>query len=227
MHVTSYSVGQYVEKSFQRNMIKQDSHADLGVKENNLNSPWSASENSLRIKAYKDSSYLRQIQNDFNETLWANSYLGKLQKVLERFREYNRKIAEKVLSPEASEASKQAQNFSQNIDRLIKEFPLLKEVVTELGNLKVKSFIGTISDEVNSSKTVSKRETSLKLISKIDKAIAKVSGKRFQLSNHLDKLEKLVTQNQEKPRLSDISGMKMPSNLFSYLKPDKTVELLS
>ncbi|MDH4128388.1 MAG: hypothetical protein OEV44_06520 [Spirochaetota bacterium] len=191
-------------------------------------------------KTYESQVFLKGIQNEYLEIQKVDSYLGKLQKVLEKFREYSKKIAQDALNDNVISQSdnKSTRDDAQSIEQIIKEFPMLKEVNVEAGNFKIKNLIGTTdfndifikfgkdltnqNDKVNH-ELIGKRET----LEKLNHMLSKVDGRRSELKNHLDKIEKVVTVGQNiENKIFGITN-NIPSTIHKNLAANKAIELLA
>ncbi len=232
MQVTNYAVGHFVDTNYNKFANQQDTQQINREIQNTQQAKLKHNSNQLNI--VKELNDLKQVQSDFNKTLWSNNYLEKLQRVLERFREFNREIAQELIKPSSAKAVEKSENFNNEMEQLFNEFPLLKEVITELGNFKVRSFIGTNNKEVPTENIRSRggKGGYKKLLNNVDKAISSVEQKRIQLQKQLGEIEDRITlrkpnQNDMKVLMSDIKNNQMPSSIHRDLESSQVIELMA
>ncbi|MDH5681962.1 MAG: hypothetical protein OEZ36_10265 [Spirochaetota bacterium] len=209
MQVTSTamdaSANAVVHKSLERQILlpeKEHQEPNRAIQNKNVSS-------SRVSGAYNEMNGLMAVQANYIAAQKNDSYLEKLQRVLERFKEYSQEIAKQALSPRdtASEITseryfqKQNQRLAQDIEQLVKEYPMLRDITRELANLKVTSAIG------------------------LKQALADISSRRQEVSSYLKELENSF-KVQKTDLMNSLRGRQMPSALHNMIKADTTINLL-
>ncbi len=233
MQVSNYPVDQHISMSVPLMTEGKDNSNSLRQKERLFDAKAVLLPDERRLNAYRETKNLRRLQEDHHRTQVADSYLEKLQRVLERFKEVNREIVKEAVFSER-EVHVQEKQLLQEINKVKKEFPDLESVTTKLGNLEVQSYIGLDHSQNPHDLPVS-HETS-GISHQIDQLIAGLDGKRQSLSHELEGLEqavlfqggtKLSGQHQFQEVYDTMTEGKTPSNVHSFLRSDDAVELLS
>jgi len=195
-----------IHKSIERqNQLQHKKAQEFGKAFHNKNV------SSSRVSgAYNEMNRLMSAQASYIAAQKSDSYLEKLQRVLERFKEYSQEIAKQALSPKeiASEVTserffqKQNQRLAQDIEQLVQEYPILRDITKELANLKVTSAIG------------------------LKQALSDISSRRQEISSYLKELEYSFKVAEKTDLLNPLRGQQMPSTLHKLITAETTINLL-
>ena len=198
---------------------------------NRYNSNFLNSSQKNNYKTFENSVFQKNIQNEYLNTQKADSYLGKLQKVLEKFKEYNKKIARDALNDNTISQSTR-DDYAKGIEKIIQDFPMLKETSIEAGNLQIRTLLGINFDsnifDFGNNILNQKNEINHELINnKVSNVLSDVKGKRVELQNTLDNIEKFVSVSQHIDNKIFDFAQEIPSKVHKNLTPDKAIELLA
>lgn len=196
MQVSTVSIQQHYELPFQKLYENQsEKHREM-LRERDL----SHVKNPLNTKkreVHNAVMDLKEIQSDYNLALQSDSYLGKLQKVLKRFKELNQQIVDATIT------NKQFALESQ-LKELANEYPMLEEFTKEMGNLFVKSFLGgdnmkdPFNEEQQQVANAKQQNDNIEIV------LGQLAEKQKELKSDIDSLGKLVGSGGSRDRSQEL-----------------------
>ncbi len=233
MQVSNYPVDQHISMSVQLMADGKGNSNSLRRQERLSDSKAVLLPDERRLNAYRETKNLRRLQEDHHRTQVADSYLEKLQRVLERFKEVNREIVKEAVFNE-KKVHVQNKKLLQELNKVKKEFPDLEAVTTKLGNLEVQSYIGLDHSQNSHDLPISHENPGIS--HRINQMLAGLDGERQTLSHELEGLEQAVLfqgstmssgHHQFEEVFNTVTGGKAPSNVHTFLKSEAAIELLS
>ncbi len=232
MQVSNYPVDQHIPMSVQL-MAGGKGNSNSLRQQRLFDSKAVLLPDERRLNAYRETKNLRRLQEDHHRTQVADSYLEKLQRVLERFKEVNREIVKEAVFSE-KKVNVQDKKLLLELNKVKKEFPDLEAITTKLGNLEIQSYIGLDHSQNSHDLPISHENPGIS--HRIDRMLAGLDGERQILSQELEGLEQAVLfqgttkssgHHQFEEVYNTMTGGKAPSNVHTFLKSDAAIELLS
>lgn len=185
MQISNISIQQHYGTPF-RKLNENQSEINKETAQNNGSQNAGHLNNKKRV-IHREVMDLKQIQSDFNLAEQSESYLGNVQKVLKRFKEVNQQIVDSAVFSGSKKVA-----LKDQIKGLANEYPVIEEFTSEMGNLIIKSFLGTesMNDPFNE---VQAENIELFQKGEVDFVLGQLANKEKELKSDMDSLESLVS----------------------------------